>query len=50
MGTAVKSAVRLNAVTDDLTATVIADRCQLVYRALKAVKDVGNTCRDDFKG
>lgn len=50
MGTAVKGAVSLNAVAQNLTATVIADRRELVDGTFKAIEDVGHTRGDNLKG
>jgi hypothetical protein len=47
--TAVKGAVRLDAVADDLATAVVADRRELVDRALEAVEDVVVARGDDLK-
>ena len=50
VGAAVEGFVGLDAVADDLAATVRADRRQLVDRALEAIERVGHAGGHDLKG
>src|SRR5437868_13794934 len=49
VGTAVESIVGLDAVSDDLAPTVVADRGQFVNRALKTVERVTHASRRDLE-
>jgi hypothetical protein len=49
IGAAVKSALRFDAMTDDLALAMIANGREFMNRALKAIKDVLNARRDNFK-
>jgi len=49
VGAAVERPVRLNAVANNLTATVMTDRRQFMYRALETVEHVAHAGGDDFE-
>jgi hypothetical protein len=49
-GATIEGTVCFNAVPDDFAPAVIADRRELVNRALKAIKRVANARRDDLEG
>src|SRR5262245_15619314 len=49
MCTAVKSAVRLDPVTNHLAPTMGANRCQLLNSAFKAVEHVPGSCGKDLE-
>ena len=50
VGTAEKGSLRLHAVTQNLAATVVAYRGELVSGALEAVERMGLPCGDYLKG
>ena len=49
VGTAVERAVRLDAVTENLAAAVVAHGREFMDRALKTVEHVSDARRDNFK-
>src|SRR2546423_8622092 len=50
VGATIERVIGLDAVPDDLTATVVAYGRELVNRTLEAVERMMRACRDDFKG
>jgi len=49
VGTTVEGFIGLDAVTDNLAPTVVADRSELVNRTLEAIKRVSGAGGDNFK-